>query len=131
MDLKTARQNKNLTQSSLSVMTGIAQPTLSNLEQRNISPTKNQRLLLEQALGPIEWPVNREFSAQESTQLVQAFAVLVNRNGPRQALDLLSATKNNDELRGVAGLFAPHVDVEVLTAPDYSSYNPTPTKRRN
>jgi transcriptional regulator with XRE-family HTH domain len=101
-------------------MTGIAQPTLSNLEQGNISPTNNQRLLLEQALGSVAWPVNREFSEQERSQLVQAFAVLMSRSGPRQALDLLAATKNNDELRGIAGLFAPHIDVEVLTLPDHS-----------
>jgi transcriptional regulator with XRE-family HTH domain len=36
MDLKTARQAKDLTQGRLSVLTGIAQPTLSHLEQRGV-----------------------------------------------------------------------------------------------
>lgn len=118
--LKDIRQERGISQQELSRITTISQTTISNLEREIIAPTNNQRLLLEQALGSVTWPVNREFSVQERSQLVQAFAVLVSRSGPRQALDLLTATKNNDELRGIASLFAPHIDVEVLTLPDHS-----------
>jgi len=119
--LKDIRQERGISQQELSRITTISQTTISNLEREITAPTNNQRLLLEQALGPVDWPVNREFSVQERTELVQAFAVLVDRKGPRQALDLLATAKNNDELRGLASLFTPHVEpVECLTLPDHS-----------
>ena len=118
--LKDIRQERGISQQELSRITTISQTTISNLEREITAPTNNQRILLDQALGPIAWPVNREFSAKERAELVQSFAVLVDRKGPRQALNLLAVTKNNDELRGIASLFAAHTDVEVLGLPDHS-----------
>lgn len=105
--LKIARTEKGLSQQDLARMTRINQGTISSLEREVVSPTINQRTLLEEALGPLEWPQNREFSDIEKTELVQAFAALVNRQGPKQAVSLLANCKTLDELRGVASLFAP------------------------
>lgn len=102
--LKTARTDQNISQSRLSAITGIAQPTISHLEAGNISPTINQITLLEQALGPLEWPQNRPFSDIEKGELVQAFAVLVNKYGPKQATNLL-AHKSLNELRNISQLY--------------------------
>lgn len=110
--LRVARQESGLTQQELAQRSGLSQGTISNLEREVISPTTNQRTVLEQALGPLDWPVNREFSPFEKEQIVSAFAVCVNRLGIRNALDLLAASRTNDELRGLAALFAPQVEPE-------------------
>ncbi len=120
--LRIARTKKGISQQELSRLTGINQGTISGLEREVISPTCNQRTLLEQALGPISWPVERPFSTIEKSELIQAFAVLVNRQGPRQAIDLLSKTKSLDDLRGMASLFAPPTDFEEpLGLPDHTN----------
>lgn len=120
--LRVARTKKGISQQELSRLTGINQGTISGLEREVISPTCNQRTLLEQALGPIAWPVERPFSDVEKVELIQAFAILVNRQGPRRAIDLLSKTKSLDELRGMASLFAPPTDFEEpLELPNHNS----------
>jgi len=120
--LKIARTEKGLSQQELSRLTSINQGTLSALERDVISPTNNQRMLLDKALGHIDWPVDRPFSDVEKYELVQAFAVVVNSRGPRAAVELFAKTKTLDELRGMASLFMPPTHFEEpLSLPDCSS----------
>lgn len=118
--LKTARTEKGLSQQDLARMTRINQGTISSLEREVVSPTINQITLLEQALGPLEWPQNRPFSEIEKGELVQAFAVIVNRRGPKEAVNLFASARTLDELRGIASLIAPPTFIEEpLPMPDH------------
>lgn len=118
--LKNVRTAQGLSQQELSRTTQISQATISNLEREITSPTLHQRTLLEQALGPLDWPVNREFSDMEKEEIAQAFALCINRLGPRVTINLFAKTRNNDELRGVASLFLPErTDKEPLDLPDH------------
>lgn len=110
--LKIARTEKGLSQQELSRLTSINQGTISALEREVVGPTNNQRMLLDKALGHIDWPVDRPFSNVEKYELVQAFAVVVNLRGPRAAVELFAKTKTLDELRGMASLFTPPTHFE-------------------
>lgn len=119
--LKETRLENGLSQQGLAQRTGLSQGTISNLEREVTAPTRNQRIVLEQALGALSWPENRDFSQLEKKEIVEAFAVCVNRLGPRKTLDLMAATRTNDELRGMASLFAPQVESEEpLDLPDHN-----------
>lgn len=118
--LKESRSAQDLSQQELSLITQISQTTISNLEREITAPTRNQRTLLELALGPLDWPINREFSELEKTELVQAFSIAVNRLGARETVNLFAKTHTDDELRGVASLFLPESEPEdPLELPDH------------
>jgi transcriptional regulator with XRE-family HTH domain len=117
--MKEARQFLGITQQELAKRSGINQTIISNLERNVVSPTMKQRLLLEAALGPIDWPEpipsSTEFSSRETERIIQTFEICAKRLGPRAAIDLLSAVPNG-ELRNIAALVADTNSVTRRTA---------------
>lgn len=109
MNMRTARQRKNLTQAKLSSITGISQATLSNIETGNLEATEQQKLILNAALGEIDWSMtvnNSDLVVNEMNDLLRVIGMLMQKIGVQRSLGLF-AGKTNSEIRKTMTLFMP------------------------